>query len=66
MAAINVQNPLDAGILECLAVIAAANNRTVEAELNVAVKTYVLNQFAEHGESRLVEQAFSQQPAGST
>ena len=53
-------------MLECLAVIAAANDRSVEEELNLAVKTYVLSQFAEHGESRLVERAFAERStAGS-
>ena len=59
-------NPLDVGMLECLAVIAVANNRTVEDELNIAVKTYVLNQFAEHGENRLVERAFAEQSVAAS
>ena len=60
MAASNMQSPLDGAMLECLAVIAAANDRSIEEELNLAVKTYVLNQFAEHGETQLVERAFSE------
>lgn len=60
MAANDIKSPLDAGMLECLAVIAAANHRTVEDELNLAVKSYVLNQFAEHGEGPLVERAFAE------
>jgi len=56
----NSRSPLDGAMLECLAVIPAANERSVEEELNLAVKTYVLSQFAEHGESRLVERAFAE------
>jgi len=52
-------------MLECLAVIAAANDRSLVDELNLAVKTYVLREFAEHGEGRLVERAFSDQPAAA-
>ena len=44
-------------MLECLAVLAAANGRSLVEELNVAVKTYVLKEFAEHGEHTLVERA---------
>ena len=47
-------------MLECLAIIAAANEHSIAEELNLAVKTYVLSQFAEHGESRLVERAFAE------
>jgi hypothetical protein len=50
-------------MLECLAVIAAANDRSVEEELNLAVRSYVLNQFAEQGESRLLERAFAEPSA---
>jgi len=63
LAASDNGNVLDTAMLECLAVIAAAHDRSVEEELNLAVKTYVLSQFAEHGEGRLVERAFSDQPA---
>ena len=66
LAGMNTGNPLDVGMLECLAVIAEANNRTVEDELNIAVKTYVLNQFAEHGENRLIEQAFAEQSVAAS
>jgi hypothetical protein len=59
----NRQSPLDGGMLECLAVIAAANDRSVEEELNLAVRSYVLNQFAEQGESRLLERAFAEPSA---
>jgi hypothetical protein len=48
---------IDQTMLRNLAVIAAANNRSVVAELNVAVGTYVLNQIAQRGEDRLVEDA---------
>jgi len=54
------RSPLDGTMLECLAVIAAANDRSVEEELNLAVRTYVLSQFAEHGEEQLFEQAFAE------
>jgi hypothetical protein len=53
-------------MLECLAVIAAANHRTIIDELNLAVKSYVLTEFAEHGEDRLVERAFCDQPAAAS
>lgn len=59
MAGSNIQNVIDTAMLECLAVIAEANDHSLTEELNLAVKTYVLNQFAEHGESQLVERAFS-------
>jgi len=52
-------NVLDAGMLETLAVIAAANERSVVEELNRAVRTYVLNALAEHGELPLLERAVS-------
>ncbi len=41
--------------------IAAAHDHSLAEELNLAVKTHVLSQFAEHGESQLVERAFSDQ-----
>jgi len=50
---------LDTVMLETLAVIAAANERSLVEELNRAVRTYVLNELAEHGELRLLEQAVS-------
>jgi len=49
---------LDAVMLENLAVIAAANDRTLVEELNRAVEKYVLNEFAAHGERELYERAF--------
>ena len=58
MAGNDIHKVLDTAMLECLAVIAAANEHSIVEELNLAVKTYVLSQFAEHGESQLVERAF--------
>jgi hypothetical protein len=52
-------NVLDAGMLEALAVIAAANERSIVEELNRAVRTYVAHTIAEHGELRLLERAVS-------
>ena len=65
VAASDRQNVLDTAMLECLAVIASANNRTLVEELNVAVKTYVLREFAEHGEDQLVESAFTDRSAAT-
>ena len=50
---------LDTVTLETLAVIAAANERSLVEELNRAVRTYVLNELAESDELRLFEQAVS-------
>lgn len=55
-------NVLDHALLECLAVLAAANGRSVVEELNIAVKAYVLQEFAEHGQDTLVERALSERP----
>ena len=66
MAGSDKHNVLDTTTLECLAVIAAANDRSLVEELNLAVKAYVLKEFAEHGEDRLLERAFSDQPAAAT
>lgn len=52
-------NVLNTAMLECLAVIAAANERSVVEELNLAVRTYVLKSFADHGDDWLVERALS-------
>jgi hypothetical protein len=54
---------LDRAMLECLAVLAAANGRTLVEELNVAVKSYVLQEFAEQGQDALVERAFCDRSA---
>ena len=50
-------NVLDTVMLESLAVIAAANERTLVEELNRAVRTYVMNEFSEQSQLRLIEQA---------
>jgi len=60
------QNVLDAAMLECLAVIAEANDHSLVEELNLAVKTYVLNQYAEYGEGRLAERAFADPHTATT
>lgn len=52
---------LDTIMLQSLAVIAAANERSLVEELNLAVRTYVMNEIAEHGECRLLEQAISEE-----
>jgi len=52
---------LDTVMLETLAVIAAANERSLVEELNLAVRTYVLNELAEHGELQLLEQVVSEE-----
>ena len=59
MAGSDIQNVLDTAMLQCLAVIAAAHDHSIEEELNLAVKAHVLSQFDEYGESQLVERAFS-------
>ncbi len=51
---------LDTVMLESLAVIAAANERSLVEELNRAVRTYVLGELAEHGEHNLLEQALAE------
>jgi len=50
-------NVLDTVMLESLAVIAAANERSLVEELNRAVRTYVMNELAESSQLRLIEQA---------
>ncbi len=50
-------NVLDTVMLESLAVIAAANERTLVEELNRAVRTYVMNELTEQSQLRLIEQA---------
>lgn len=65
MARSDKQNVLDTAMLECLAVIAAANDRTLVEELNLAVKTYVLDEFAAHGDGQFMERAFSDHPAAT-
>jgi len=48
-------------MLHRLAIIAAAHKRELAEELNIAVQSYVLNQFAEHGERSLIERAFEEE-----
>jgi len=55
-------NVLDTVMLESLAVIAAANERTLVEELNRAVRTYVMNELAEDRQLRLIEQAVAIEP----
>lgn len=50
-------NVLDTVMLESLAVIAAANERTLVEELNRAVRTYVMNELTESSQLHLIEQA---------
>jgi len=50
---------LDTVMLEGLAVIAAANDRSLVEELNRAVESYVLNQISSRGEGQLLEQAIA-------
>jgi hypothetical protein len=50
---------LDTVMLESLAVIAAANDRSLVEELNRSVEAYVLGEIASHGEIRLLAQAVS-------
>lgn len=52
---------LDTVMLETLAVIAATNERSLVEELNRAVRTYVLNELAEHGQLRLLGGAVSEE-----
>jgi len=53
-------------MLERLAIIAVANERSLVEELNLAVTSYVLKEFSEHGERQLMERAFSDQRAAAT
>jgi hypothetical protein len=50
---------LDTAMLERLAVIAAANDRSLVEELNRAVETYVLHEIASQGEVRLLARALA-------
>ncbi len=51
---------LETDVLAALAVIAAANDRSLVEELNVAVRSYIVNELAEHGEFDLLERAVAQ------
>jgi hypothetical protein len=50
---------LDTVMLESLAVIAAANDRSLVEELNRAVESYVLRQIADQGESGILKQVLT-------
>jgi len=52
---------LDSVMLETLAVIAAANERSLVEELNRAVRTYVMKELARHGELDLLERAVAEE-----
>jgi hypothetical protein len=52
-------NVLDTVMLESLAVIAAANERTLVEELNRAVQTYVLNEIATKGERGILKRVLA-------
>jgi len=48
---------LDRTMLRSLALIAAANQRSLVEELNVAVGSYVLREMATRGEEQILEEA---------
>jgi len=50
---------LDTVMLESLAVIAAANDRSLVEELNRAVETYVLKEIASQGEGGILKRALT-------
>ena len=52
-------NVLDTVMLESLAVIAAANDRSLVEELNRAVESYVLNEIASQGEHGILKRALA-------
>ena len=52
-------NVLDTVMLESLAVIAAANDRSLVEELNRAVESYVLNEIAAQGEGGLLNRVLA-------
>ncbi|MFC2077546.1 hypothetical protein ACFLTM_01885 [Candidatus Bipolaricaulota bacterium] len=52
-------NVLDTVMLESLAVIAAANERSLVEELNRAVETYVLNEIASQGEGGILKRVLT-------
>jgi hypothetical protein len=54
-----VDNVLDTVMLESLAVIAAANARSLVEELNRAVESYVLNEIASQGERGILKRALA-------
>ncbi|MGB2983043.1 MAG: hypothetical protein WBC63_04185 [Candidatus Bipolaricaulia bacterium] len=52
-------NVLDTVMLESLAVIAAANDRSLVEELNRAVETYVLNEITSQGEGGILRRVLA-------
>lgn len=52
-------NVVDTVMLESLAVIAAANDRSLVEELNRAVESYVLNEVASQGQQGIVDRALA-------
>ena len=52
-------NVLDTVMLESLAVIAAANDRSLVEELNRAVESYVLSEIASHGEQGILKRVLT-------
>jgi len=52
-------NVLDTVMLESLAVIAAANDRSLVEELNRAVESYVLSEIASQGKQGILKRAFA-------
>jgi len=52
-------NVLDTVMLESLAVIAAANDRSLVEELNRAVETYVLKEIAAQGEGGILKRVLT-------
>jgi len=55
-------NVLDTIMLENLAVIAAANDRSLVEELNRAVESYVLREYASQGRQEIHDRAFARSP----
>ncbi len=60
------QKVLDTAMLECLAFLAESQGRSVVEELNLAVKTYVLQQFSHYEEHGHLEKAFSDSTPAKT
>lgn len=65
MAGSDKHNVLDPTLLKCLAMTATIHERTLEEELNCAVKTYILQEFAEHGVDQLAERTLSDLPTAA-
>ncbi len=64
MAVRETDNVLDPTVLEGLAVIAAANGRSVEEELNIAVKTYVVSILSDRNREAFVKLVPSEATSG--